>query len=236
MQDYKKRRKCISLTECFNMAKKKEPKYTDYVDFTQKAVDFLDAEQTELGVKYGEIIHALREQNMTAKELHYLYLDEDTGKYSCTLKTVYRHLEKLEKAGLVTVCGHRSTEGKSLTEKLYARTAKTFFKSMNERRDAEALKKRTTDIEKLYTILSEVLDSDIIDYNEFSDILNLFFDYELDGFNLLAEKAPDSERLQRLYSEIDIKYVNYLNDFVARLLAFILNPELIEGIQKINKN
>jgi DNA-binding transcriptional ArsR family regulator len=53
--------------------------------------------------------------------------------YSKSLKTVYRHLNILEKAGLVKIAGHRKYPGSRQTEKLCCRTATVFF----QEREAE---------------------------------------------------------------------------------------------------
>ena len=92
------------------MAKEK-PKYKDFIEHKPVVVKFLDQDDTELDNKHIRIIKALREKNMTAKEIHDLYTDEDTKKHTYTIKTIYRYLEKLEEANLIIVAGHRLTKG-----------------------------------------------------------------------------------------------------------------------------
>ena len=64
---------------------------------------------------------------MTTKEIHDLYIDDETKNHTYTIKTIYRYLEILEEIDLVKIGGHRITEGMRLAEKLYTRTANIFF-------------------------------------------------------------------------------------------------------------
>ena len=209
--------------------------YKDYIDFKPKAMSFLNNEQTELGIKYGVIIKALREKCMTAKEIHDLYIDEDTKKHTCTLKTIYRYLERLEEADIVKICGHRITKGKSLSEKLYSRTAKTFFKSMDHKRSPKAMKNRKDAMKKIHLVLGEVSEKPIISVKEFENIFNQFINSEIISFEKIAKTATDSDKLQNMYSELDIDYINYINDMAARFLVLMNNSELIRNIQKIKE-
>ncbi|MHA1186221.1 MAG: hypothetical protein ACTSSK_04990 [Candidatus Heimdallarchaeota archaeon] len=114
------------------MAEEK-PKYKDFIEHEPEIVKFLDPKDTELANKHIRIIKALREKHMTVKEIHDLYIDQDTNKHTYTIKTIYRYLEKLEELNLIIVSGHRLTKGNRLPEKLYARTANIFFKSQEEK-------------------------------------------------------------------------------------------------------
>ncbi|MHA1307742.1 MAG: hypothetical protein ACTSQN_10680, partial [Candidatus Heimdallarchaeota archaeon] len=133
-----------------------KPKYKDFIEHEPEIVRFLNTEDTELTKKYIRIIKALREKHMTVKEIHDLYIDEETKKHTYTIKTIYRYLEKLEDADLIIVSGHRLTKGNRLPEKLYARTANIFFKSQEEKTSPEAIEKRKDMIKKIYGILNEV--------------------------------------------------------------------------------
>ncbi|NPD90739.1 MAG: helix-turn-helix transcriptional regulator, partial [Asgard group archaeon] len=102
------------------MAKKVDKKFKDYIDYEPPVIKFLNGEQTKLAEEHLKIIKALRiNKHMTAKEIHDLYIDEETSKPTYTIKTIYRYLEKLEETDLVKISGHRMTEGKRLSEQLY---------------------------------------------------------------------------------------------------------------------
>jgi len=219
---------------CVYMAKEKS-KYKDFIEHESEVVKFLDPKDTELANKHIRIIKALREKNMTVKEIHDLYIDEDTNKHTYTIKTIYRYLEKLEEANLVIISGHRLTQGNRLPEKLYARTANIFFKSQDEKTSPEAIEKRENMTKNLYDILSEIGDSSIIDYQAFEEIISLKLDLELKYIKEVIKKVPDNEKLTEIFSRSDIGSVNYLNEFAGDLLLLIRNPELIKKIQNIYK-
>ncbi|MFW9981829.1 MAG: hypothetical protein ACFFE3_07930, partial [Candidatus Thorarchaeota archaeon] len=119
------------------MAKKKDPPQ-DFITSGPMPVIMTNDEQMNLINENIEIIGALgTRQFMTVKQIHHLFLEDPKGPvYSKGLKTIYRHLENLEKAGLVKIAGHRKYPGSRQTEKLYCRTGKVFF----QERDATGSK------------------------------------------------------------------------------------------------
>jgi len=218
------------------MAKKVDKKYKDYLDYNPAIIKFLDAEQTKLAEEQIIIIKALRiNKNMTAKEIHDLYIDEETKKHRYTIKTIYRYLEKLEEADLVKISGHRVTEGKRLTEQLYTRTGNIFFKAKKEDVYPEVKEKRKTFHKKLYTVLQEISDSPVIKFEDFDDLLTQKSDFEQAFNKSVVEVISENKKLAELYSEMDIDEVNYINDLISLLLVIIKKPELIKKIQKIYK-
>lgn len=219
------------------MAKKEDKKYKDYIDDVEfPVIKFLNGEQTKLAEEHVQIIKALRiNKHMTAKEIHDLYIDEETGKHQYTIKTMYRYLEKLEEADLVKISGHRITVGKRLTEQLYTRTGNIFFKAKKEEVFPEAAKKRKESLKKLYIVFQEIYDSQLISYDEFEDLLQKRFDYEQEFNRSVVEKIAENKVLTDLYSNMDIDIVNYINDLASSILVLIKKPELIKKIQNIYK-
>ncbi|NHK32609.1 MAG: helix-turn-helix transcriptional regulator [Asgard group archaeon] len=219
------------------MAKKVNNKYKDYADDIEiPVIKFLNAEQTKLAQEYLPIIKALRvNKNMTAKEIHDLYIDKETGKHQYTIKTIYRYLEKLEEAELVLVSGHRITEGKRLTEQLYTRTGNIFFKAKKEEVHPEAAEKRKELLKKLYTVFQEIYDLPLINYEKFEELLLKKFELEQEFNRFVVEKISVNNVLTDLYSKMDIDNVNYINDLASSILVLIKKPELIKKIQDIYK-
>jgi Fe2+ or Zn2+ uptake regulation protein len=219
------------------MAKKEDKKYKDYIDDSElQIIKFLTGEQTKLAEEYVPIIKALRiNKHMTAKEIHDLYIDEETEKHQYTIKTIYRYLEKLEEADLVKISGHRITIGKRLTEQLYTRTANIFFKAKKDEVYPEAAKKRKESLKKLYIVFQEIYDSPLISYKEFEELLQKRFDYEQEFNRSVVEKISENKVLTDLYSNMDIDIVNYINDLASSILVLIKKPELVKKIQNIYK-
>lgn len=218
------------------MAKKEDKKYKDYIDYESPTIKFLDGEQTKLAEEQIIIIKALRiNKNMTAKEIHDLYIDEETKKHRYTIKTIYRYLEKLEEADLVNISGHRMTEGKRLSEQLYTRTGNIFFKAKKEDVYPDVKEKKKVFHKKIYTVLQEISDSPLIEFKDFENLLSQKSDHEQEFNKSVVEVISKKKVLTELYSEMDIDEVNYINDLVSLLLVIIKKPDLIKKIQNIYK-
>ena len=120
-------------------------KYQDILDenFVQEGIKLID-NQKKIDMfndfYYSRIIEVMRERSMTIKEITEklnLYLKEEGRKRGLknekieqkfrSEKSMYRYIKDLEKAGFVTLSGHRVVFGKTVTEKLYARTAEIFY-------------------------------------------------------------------------------------------------------------
>ncbi|MGC9780658.1 MAG: helix-turn-helix transcriptional regulator [Candidatus Heimdallarchaeota archaeon] len=215
------------------MAKKENSKFKNYIDYETPIIKFLNPEQTKLAEEHLTIIKALRANKyMTAKEIHELYIDEETNKHTYTIKTIYRYLEKLEEAELVKISGHRLTEGKRLSEKLYTRTADIFLKDKKEEVYPEVAEKRKEHLKKLYTVLENIDNKPLINYNVFEKLMLKMFDLEQEYNRDIVAKIPKSKILTDLYINIDIDSVNYINDLASSLLVLIKDPELIKKLQE----
>lgn len=218
------------------MAKKVDKKFKDYIDYEPPVIKFLNGEQTKLAEEHLKIIKALRiNKHMTAKEIHDLYIDEETSKPTYTIKTIYRYLEKLEETDLVKISGHRMTEGKRLSEQLYTRTANIFFKAKKEEVYPEFAEKRKESLKNLHIVLQQISDSPVIDYKEFESLITQMFDSEQEFNKSVVEVISKNKVLTELYGNMDIDNVNYINDLVSTLLVLIKKPDLIKKIQKIYK-
>lgn len=219
------------------MAKKADNKFKDYLDYEPSIINFLDGEQTKLAEKHIIIIKALRiNKNMTAKEIHDLYIDEETKMHRYTIKTIYRYLEKLEEADLVKISGHRIIEGKRLSEQLYTRTGNIFFKAKKEEVYPDVKEKKKGFHKKLHIVLQEISDLHVIEFQDFDKLLSQKSDFEQAFNKSVVEKISKNKVLTDLYSEMDIDEVNYINDLISLLLVIIKKPELIKKIQKIYKD
>ncbi|NPE09875.1 MAG: helix-turn-helix transcriptional regulator [Asgard group archaeon] len=217
------------------MSNKKEMKgnHKDFIDFEPEIIKFLTDEQHFTTLKYQPIIAALRNKPMTPKEIHELYYNEDSKAYTCSIKSIYRYLEKLEDADLIRVAGYRITEGKRVSENLFLRTAQIFSKKNVNPNHPSAVKKRNMIKENLRVILEETSDSDIKDFEGFKEIIEKWLLFEIQYSREIVKKIPSSERLKDRFSKLDMEFINYLNEFASRILILIEHPDLIAKIQKI---
>jgi hypothetical protein len=217
------------------MSNKKEMKgkYKDFIDFEPEILKYLTDEQHFTTLKYKPIIVALRNKPMTPKEIHELYYNEDSKEHACSIKSIYRYLEKLEEADLIRVAGYRITEGKRVTENLFLRTAKIFSKRNINPNHPLAVKKRNMTKENLRVILEETSNSEIKDLEKFKEIIEKWLLYEIQYNREIMKQVPNSERLKERFSKLDMEFINYLNEFAARMFILIKHPDLIAKIQKI---
>lgn len=217
------------------MTSKKEMKgeYKDFIDFEPEILKYLTDDQHLTTLKYKPIIEALRKKPMTPKEIHELYYNDDSKEYACSIKSIYRYLEKLVEVDLIRVAGHRITEGKRVTENLYMRTAKIFHKKNINPNHPEAIKKRDLTKENLRVILEEISDSEIKDFEKYKEIIEKWLLYELQYSREIMKQVPTSDRLKDRFSELDLEFINYLNEFAARMFILLRHPDLVEKIQKL---
>ncbi len=95
----------------------------------------------------SKILHLLRFRDMTISELASI-LNKD-------ISTIFRHIKKLEKAGLVKVTGERKLH--NVPEKIYGRTARTFLLAPESYRKDEMIEKFSRrKMEKLIKALESI--------------------------------------------------------------------------------
>jgi len=133
--------------------------YQDIIEEKQVSVlnlDYDDKVKKLYNPLYMPIIKILREGYRTFKEIKAEYT-----KYSSTVppdKTLYRHLNSLKEAGLIFEIGKRVYKGKSMTEKLFARTAK-FFRTTDKpkgKEQADRIKKQAILLSKFFALTKDI--------------------------------------------------------------------------------
>lgn len=226
--------------------KEKNPNYKDYISYEPKEARFLPKEGLMILEEHSIIVKALRNKHMTVKELHNLYYDIEKQKHTFTIKTIYRHLEKLEEAGLVTTAGHRITKGARMFEKLYCRTAKVYFSAES---DEEGVK--IWDLEdgatysvmdmlqlekfsqKLEILMSELFDNPELDHESFDHFIQTLYKIRIKSIIDIYEKTKKSEVLSELLANSTLSEIDSLTNLVGILSAFLQNPELITRLKTL---
>ncbi|HUU78014.1 MAG TPA: hypothetical protein VMX55_06675 [candidate division Zixibacteria bacterium] len=212
------------------MGKKKEDIDTcDYSTVKPEPIKFLTEDQTAIVGDYIIIINALREKNMTAKDIHNLYYDEDKKDHTYTIKTIYRYIEKLENAGLIKESGYRITKGTRLCEKMYSRTAKIFYGKFVESNedwwDTEEGKNWCKDIS---TVLGELLEKPDINHIAFYETFKSFAKKQYRIIYEVLEKTNKNEKLQEIYTRHSIEKINKMNYYVSILSVLFREPEFLK--------
>ena len=209
------------------------PEYRDFISYQPEPVKYFSSEQLEQISNHKKLIGELRHKNMTAKEIHQLFYDAEEDKYSITLKTVYKRLEKLEKKGFITVSGHRMTEGSRQTEKLYSRTANVFFLDINVDKSEKDLQEMSEYANKLNIIISELLEKQIVEENLFNDFYLQFSTLQDEIMVEILEKTKTNEQIADIINGLEIKKLSELNNEVSALIIFLRHPEFLEKLQDV---
>ncbi|MFX0060946.1 MAG: hypothetical protein ACFFC7_02025 [Candidatus Hermodarchaeota archaeon] len=210
-------------------------KFKDLITFEPETIKFIEGEKAKLLKEHIRIIKALRQRNLTVKEIHALYYDHEEQEHTRGLKTIYRYLEKLENAGIVAVAGQRMTEGSRLVEKLYCRAAIVFFIDDEDEEKWWISESGREFGQKLNVILSELFQAPEIDSGIFHEFLSNLFTSQEKITKAIIRKAKENEKLRDLFSKTDIDLINKLNTIAALLTTFFQQPELFEPIKKLLK-
>ncbi|MFW9917172.1 MAG: hypothetical protein ACFFGZ_16315 [Candidatus Thorarchaeota archaeon] len=212
--------------------KEERSEYTDFITFKPETVKFLNRQQLEVSMTHLPLLKALRNKYMTAKEIHDLYKDPETGKHSCTLKTVYRYLEKLEKDELIAVAGHRIMEGSQIAGKIYSRTANLFFPQQDDEHSKWWETKRGEEFaQKMNAIVSESFQRAEADALKFYEFFKQYAETGAQIMGDLLEKTNDSEKLAAAF--IESETLEPLALYTSTLLVFMHQPELLDEVRKM---
>jgi len=170
---------------------------------------------------------------MTAKEIHYLYYDDKGKKHSKTIKTIYRYLEKLEDAELVTIAGHRITKGSRVAEKLYSRTARIFIlKSFESDMCEETSNEIIQMIIKLIGPLFEIEETKI---PAFKKNFSQFFEKLPKQSSELLEILAKDEEVGEYFGKSSLSRINYILNLSSAFGVLLRHPEIIEQFRNLIK-
>ncbi len=207
--------------------------YEDFITARPAPILFLTEEQEAVAKEHGEIIKAMIGKNLTVKEVHALYFNPSKEAYDKTIKTVYRHLEVLDKAGLVIECGHRKPHDSRLTEKLFCRSANIFvLGEETSKKKWWKQEKGQKIIQRLSILVPELFETELKDPDTFSKLMEKYLEQH-DGIMMeLWRKAPDNEAISKIFHEENLWEIKYLSDLVSTIGVMLRNPEMCDEIKK----
>jgi transposase len=211
-----------------------ENDYDDFITAVPDPVKVLQKEEMELALEHSLILRALGKQNMTAKEIHFLFWDPDEEEYSKTIKTIYRYLEALETEGLVKEAGHRKPKNSRLTEKLYCRTAIVFFA-----RDRDEIPKWWTSAEgkslfnKLGEVMKEYFALSNKDAKSLQKLLIEFYSTRSDILEQFLFNISENKELTELVRGHGIYEIKFIAGMIGFLGVIVKNHDLLTSLQNI---
>jgi predicted GNAT family acetyltransferase len=206
--------------------------YEDYIIDKPERFKLMPESVFSLAKEHGIIMDALARANLTVKEIHDLYSLPD-GKYSKTLKTIYRYMDILEQIGLVKLAGHRKTKGKRTLQKLYCRTAKVFFNDDDAHKE-EWLQtdKGRRFIDMLTTLIgqlhgregeTEALRETVLAYFRSSQI----------HINEIIDKTMTDDRFSDTMDKYDLNEIKAALTFVSHIQVMLDSQETIDEMNKL---
>jgi len=207
--------------------------YEDFITVNPKPVQTITTEQYNEGMEYNRILSALSGKKMTVKEIHDIFLDTKTKKHTKTLKTIYRHLESLEKMGLVTVAGHRKYAGKRTPEKLYCRIADIYLHQPVE--DKEKWLKTPEGkmfIDKVADIMSALYGCDTTNNAGLRETLSKYY---LDAYNYSIEtnqRIVASPEIHKVLEGTKIETIRDILEYLKFLSVMVNDRELQRRLLK----
>jgi Fe2+ or Zn2+ uptake regulation protein len=219
-----------------NKSSNDSSEYCFYLTYKPQNVKLVSKEELDLIKEHYLIISALRNTVMSVKDIHNLFQDRETGHYTYTLKTIYRHLEKLETAGIVTPAGYREKKGTRSCEKVYCRTAKIFCPEIEEEDVDWWELENGEQYAQIFRItlaeLLQTLEPDKESFNKLFKQLNL---QQIKVRKELFENARSNEELADSLGQLDITKLNSIVDLVSILKVLLQDPDLLNQMQSLLK-
>jgi len=204
----------------------------DFVIYKPEVIKYVTDIEMSILSDHELIVTALKNRYLTVKEIHQLFFDKNLDKHTYTLKTVYKHLEKLEIHDLVTVAGHRKTPGSRVTEKLYSRTAHLFYpKYITETTEAEHLR-FLNEVKGVRLLLSHLLATDLPASSKFEEFYKSFKQEKFTALLEILNSLADQPEIADFLGSLEVEEVNIVNDLVTTLALFLRNPDNLDKFRE----
>jgi hypothetical protein len=205
--------------------------YEDYITAKPEGFRLIGENRMRKAKEHKELLAALAKRNMTVKEIHALYKLTD-GKYSKTLKTVYRHLDALEEIDLIMVAGHRKYKGARSLEKLYTRTAKVFSDDSSKKKEWL----QTEDGKKFLDALTEAIwltGKGNGDKEELRSMVEQMFGELQDHTIDMVRRMSSDERYEELVENTSFDHIKAILEMGPPIFTMMGNPELVEKMREL---
>ena len=210
------------------------PPYEDFISDPTEVMKFLGKDLMKLMEEYLDIMRMLTQKPMTVKEIHSHTWNPKEKKHSKTIKTVYRHLDILEEAGLVKVTGHRKPTNSRLTEKLYARAAKVFFLEEKDRGPSWwETEEGEKELDLQTSVVMEYFDVPEKNAPKFKTLLKRYYKGWDTTVMDLFNRTQSSEVISDIFGKAGITQIKSYAGFVGTLGTFSKDPELLTKLLEV---
>ncbi|MFX1514398.1 MAG: hypothetical protein ACFFCQ_17630 [Promethearchaeota archaeon] len=215
----------------------KTAKYQDFINFQPVVIKYLSEYQINLIMEHSIILNALKKKPLTVKEIHDLFYNNDEQKHSYSIKTIYRHLKKLEREELVMISGHRVTEGSRIPEKIFSRTARIFCPRMTEEELNIWLEVAAKEFgQNLSFLISEIFQLIDPEIDRLNKSLQELSDMHYRTIKEFYEETKQNERLADFYAKINHKDIQNLTNDAALLTTLLRHPEIFDLLKELTKS
>jgi hypothetical protein len=210
-----------------------EIEYEDYIIDKPERFKLMNESVFEKAKEQQIILKALGEGLMTVKEIHNLYALPD-GKYTKTLKTIYRYMDALEQLGLVKLAGHRKHKGKRSLEKLYCRTAKVFFNDDASYKEKWLKTDQGQRYMDMYTeIILQLNGKQEVDSEALKEAVTTYYKLRQIQINNIINKTMTDDDFADIMDKYTLSEIKSALTTVSQIQAMLDSQETINEMKKI---
>lgn len=203
--------------------------YEDYITSKPEGFRLVEPEIFLKAKEHKDLLYALSKGNMTVKEIHEIYRLPN-GKYTKTLKTVYRHLDTMEQYDLIMVAGHRKYQGARSLEKLYCRTAKVFTDDSSKKKEWLETEEGKQFLDALTEILYLSKDSKG-DKTKLRKLVDEFF-LKQQEYTTKLIRNMSTDKYSELVDSVGFDHIKALLEIVPPVQAMLNDVELVEKMRE----
>ena len=208
--------------------------FQDFVTVTPELVKLLTEEQMNLAMEHMTILKALTKGNLTVKEIHALYMDSKNKTHTKTIKTIYRYMDTLEKAGLVKIAGHRKPTDSRMTEKLYCRAAVVFTLEESDRGPRwHETPEGKEDIRNTSQFVLQFFDVPMDRLPDFENLLLTYYSTRDITVGEMLRKLAKDEKLAEAMVKIGIDEFKPMASFLGMLGVLLNLSDFQEKVRKL---
>ncbi|MCG3218775.1 MAG: transcriptional repressor, partial [Candidatus Heimdallarchaeota archaeon] len=207
------------------------------ITYEPKVLEIYSRDLIKLFKEHHKIVWGIRDEEklkfMTVKEIHELFKDEE-GKYSKSLKTVYRYVEKLKEAGIIVEAGRRVTKDSRFTEFLYSLKAELIFFEDPPEEERWWNKEETLKdyIDKLFPLIQSQVEEEKLDEEVFKKFLTQFNSLKATIIDEIVLQAEHNKTIADVYRKTHVGKINTLNDVAALMVILMNHSEIFDPIRK----
>ena len=212
--------------------------YEDFVNKKPQLIKRISLQQLNLLREHPTIMQALtKHEHMTAKELHNLYYDPQTQKYTKALKTIYRYLKTLKNGNIIQISGHRKPLNSRMTEKLCCRTALVFLSEESPEKENWWESSSGADFMKIVPeYMQQFFHVDKSLITPLKQLIETYLSGENKNIQDQFEAIESDKTLADLVTPLSVSHLKEMFGITAIIKLFVEKPEFLSSLNSIINN